>query len=344
MILSVAEGYCKIIVGLGDLARALVIVVSACSAKIAPTPSPPGLAPIRLALADEGTVRFAVVVDGEVRVTRTVDAPGMIAQLDWVGADPVVRIGQDQELDHGVPVASGGRDPNTGEIARITANGYEPFPRLPEATWQSVQPDAGQERLEAWGLVSGADGSIWQGYCGNGFYADGGLVCGLMYARLAPAPVITTTSPKAAPDPGLPFVEPPSEPKVELVQMPPSSDEDEAQTNDKKILRCVDHGKTIEYPADDERSRDFLGMGPVTWLSADPPLFRVAADYLGFAVVERSMTFQRCENAETYGTDIATGPDELVALYGGDTFVVFQHGRIVGKAATSARFVRFAPR
>jgi hypothetical protein len=324
------------------------LAIAACGASPAtPARAPAAAGLIRLALADDRAVRFAVVEDGKIRVERTVATPGTIVQLDWVGDDPVVRLGSTpMRFANGEPVATPPDDPALiGVIARITARGYEPFPRLPEATWRDVQPKPEQEKMEDWGLISSTDGSIWQGYCGNAFTADGRTICELLYARVSPAPVITSKSPPLARDAEVFTVAAPAEPTLEVVRVPRSNEDDgNEHFDDTNLLRCRDRGTTVELPKPSARNSDFLGVAQLTWLSADPPLFRVAAAFAGFDVYFSWMVVERCREASEYGTQIVAGPDGTVALFDDRSLVVLHRGRIVGRASTGASFVRFAPR
>jgi hypothetical protein len=311
--------------------RLIACTVMSCGAS--PPLDHPG-AQIRLAIASERTVSLAVVEHGAIRVTRTVAAPGAIAQLDWVGDDPVVRIGKTpMTIGPDGPVEAHD-DPNViGQIARITARGYEPFPALPAAAW----PRAPEPSIEPqWELVSPPDGSIWQGRCGHGFYADGRVICETFaWARLAPGPVVMKA---AAPEPArgleLPHVTAPAEPRVELVSI----------GDDKQIVRCTDRGAASEFPPAKERDGDFMGMGELAWLSADPPLFRVAKASAGFDVNLDRTIFERCTPSRELGTQLQAGRDGLVAVFGGHTLLVLHDGRIVGKGALEASLVQFAPR
>jgi hypothetical protein len=311
--------------------RLIACAVMSCGAR-PPIDHPD--AQIRLAIAGDRKVSLAVVEHGAIRVTRTVAAPGTIAQLDWAGDDPVVRIGK-TPMGFGPdgPIEAHD-DPNViGQIARITARGYEPFPALPAATW----PPAADSSIDPqWELVSPPDGSIWQGRCSDGFYADGRVVCEhFTYARLAPGPVsVLPKAPEVAREPELPPIAAPAEPRVELVSI----------GDDKQILRCTDRDAASEFPPAKERDRDFLGMGQLAWLSADPPLFRIAKASAGFDVNLDRTIFERCAPSRELGALVQTGRDGLVAVFGGPTLLVLQNGRLVGKGAVAAGLVRFAPR
>jgi hypothetical protein len=183
--------------------------------------------------------------------------------------------------------------------------------------------------------VSSPDGSIWQGRCSDGFYADGRAVCDhFTYARLAPAPVsVLAKAPEIAREPELPHITAPAEPRVELVSI----------GDDKHIMRCTDHGIASEFPPVSKRDEDFLGMGQLAWLSADPPLFRIAKASAGFDVNFERTIFERCTPSEELGT-VQAGPDGLVAVFGGGTALVLQNGRIVGRGALVGGLLKFAPR
>ena len=111
----------------------------------------------------------------------------MLPPLRWVGAEPVVLLSSDASDPTADPV-------RFGEIGTITATGYVPFPRLPEATWKMTKPrniDDHQDPAR-WHLYVTASREIWQGRCEWGFVGEGMDCDAWIYARLAPGPLKIT--------------------------------------------------------------------------------------------------------------------------------------------------------
>src|SRR5262245_50454706 len=199
------------------------IVVAGCAAPRASAPSnrsdakPPE---VELVVAHDHRLRFVKTTPTGLVVTRTVKLPSSLGNLEWVGPEPVVMLRANIYDD--VARDDSSRD---GELARITENGYEPFPGLPDAT-RTVTRKPGADRVgPVWGLTVGAAGDIWQGRCEWGGIADGGWCDDWVFARRAPTPVIIThDEPKAAPHRRLPDIPPSTRTNVRLVDGPGDHD------------------------------------------------------------------------------------------------------------------------
>ncbi len=76
-----------------------------------------------------------------------------------------------------------------GEIGRVTAQGWVPYPALPESTWTLDHPPAGTEKLPEpqWSVDVNAKGEVWQGRCDWGHFGEGGDFTNVVYARISPA-------------------------------------------------------------------------------------------------------------------------------------------------------------
>jgi len=286
---------------------------------------------VELVVAFKHSLRFVKTTPAGLAVTRTVELPSSVGGLEWVGRDPVVML-------HAATYGDiAGEDPShDGEIARITAKGYEPFPALPAETW-TVKPPANADQVgPQWKLVVGPAAEVWQGRCEWGGIADGGWCDQWVYARRAPAPVATVrTPPAAAPPRTLPAIAPSTTVSVSLVDAP-------GDGGAVKILRCSDGRSTVDYPPATARN-GYLGISPPVWITSDPPMYQVIKTLAGFQAYDEPVVFEGCaESAHYTNASLEAGPDGVVAVYGGDQMSVRWRGRELGTLA-NVTLVRFAP-
>jgi hypothetical protein len=305
------------------------VLLAACSA---PPPHAPanrvtGIPEHELVVTHGHELRFVRTTPTGLVVTRTVGLPAHASDLEWIGAEPVVMLqAQFDETDRS----------HDGEVARITARGYEPFAVLPAKTWAIPQPANGEKVSPAWRLVVGPAGEVWQGRCEWGGIQDGGWCDQWVYARRAPEPLaIVRDEPKSAPVRHPPAITPSQTTIVKLVDAP-----GERQTV--KVLRCSNGTSTVEYPPATARD-GYVGISEPVWVTTDPPMYQVIKTSLGYTTIDEVVMFEGCSESPHYThASIEAGPSDLVAIYGGDQMSVRWRGRELGTLA-DVSLVRFAP-
>src|SRR5262245_57050309 len=117
------------------VARVLAVVAAGCPGSTAPVANhgDTTVPEVELVVAGARTVRFAKLSPAGLVATRSVELPARTAQLEWAGADPVVRLQANAYLDEPT------RD---DEIGRIARTGYVPFARPPASTWDGMPAPA----------------------------------------------------------------------------------------------------------------------------------------------------------------------------------------------------------
>ena len=296
-------------------------------------------------------VRFATTGPTGIAVTATITVPGSISSLAWAGHDPVVML-------------------DTGEVGKLTRNGYERFAPVPAARWKipkphvTAEPDMPTGRFDdpRWRLLVDDAGAVWQARCDWGWdlqgiahhcIPEGGRCDAWVYARVSSSPLtISRKEPKlvfdsAAPPRGepsntgpLPAIAPSSVVHAELVDVPLSAEE---PTQRRSVVRCTQAGATIQYPSDDDRDmRDNEGDGvsELTWLSQTPPMFAVARR--AGCLDTTWIVFEGCQPASDYTGAIMAGPQDTVVLPTSRGLTVRWHGNLIG-TLEGAHDVAFAP-
>lgn len=299
-----------------------------------------GDGPVRFLAVQGNAVRFYEATPAGIRETRSVTVPSAVALVRWVSADPAVMLAGTSYDD-----TTTADEKREGEIGRITAKGYEPFPALPAATW-TITPPEGRDHFETaeWSMAVSADGAIWQGRCEWGYFGDGDDCTEFVYARLHPAPVTTVREAPKSGEPAynLPTIVPPPAVQVSLVDVKPPPSEDVPAPEAIKLLRCTQGGKTTEYPPADEGRR--LGMdGDITWLSAEPPIFMVDKYEEGLDITTHTMLFEGCEPSPRFeGAHLEHGPNGVFAIVGGEKTWLRWGGRELA-TLEKVSHLRFAP-
>ena len=196
-------------------------------------------------------------------------------------------------------------------------------------------------------LIANASGELWLGRCGWGYQGPEEESCQeWAYARVAPAPVITSKdAPAPAPDFAPPSITPPSSVAASLeLEHVIDAGPDDSAPEPKKILRCTIAGKTVEWPAPDDREGgSFGGMSDLVWLSADPPVFTVNRIEFGLAdAIPVPQIFTGCTPTEyTSGIEVVYGPHDVVAVVVDGQVTVRWHGHAF--TPIDATRVVFAP-
>lgn len=305
--------------------------------------------------AARSTVRFVKTAASGLVVTRTVEVPGDIMALAWVGADPVVMLAD-------------------GQVGRIAGGRYASFPAVPSARWAVPNPhvdaDPGRgptERFDTprWELIVDTAGAVWQARCDWGWdlphgvahhcVEEGGDCDAWVYARISPGPLeIARREPSSIAFEVMTFGGYSSDddhngvkPSWPVPEVAPSTAIQaaivSAGTDPRDVLRCTAAGKTIQYPTDDdrdERQPDGDGVSQLTWLSTDPPIFAVSRRFgcrdTGW------IAFEGCSQADL-ADQIYGGPKDLIAATIGNTqLALYWHGRALGTLDGVTRFA-FAP-
>jgi hypothetical protein len=305
------------------------VLLAACSG---PSPHAPanrvtGIPEHELVVAHGREVRFARTTPTGLVVTRTVGLPATVGELEWIGAEPVVMLrAQFDEVDRS----------HDGEVARITARGYEPFATLPAKTWEVPKPADGEKVEPKWRLVVGPAGEVWQGRCEWGGIQDGGWCDQWVYARRAPEPMtIAREQPKPAPVRNPPMISPSQTTTVKLVDAPGDS-------QSVKVLRCSNGASSVDYPPATARD-GYIGISEPVWITTDPPMYQVIKTSAGYTAIDEPVMFEGCSESQHYThASIEAGPGDLVAIYGGDQMSVRWRGRELGTLA-DVSLVRFAP-
>jgi hypothetical protein len=290
-------------------------------------PTTTGPPEVTFVASDDNTVRFVRVGATTIVVTRTVTVPGLIAELVWVGREPVVML-------------------DDGEVGHISASGYEPFPRVPESLWTIAEPDAQSLHLDTplWQLIGDTAGVAWQARCdwGLGKLKNGDVACDAwLYARVPASPTtISRTQPTAAPALAFPDVAPSSRITAEIVSAPA----DAPDVPGKPILRCTAAGTTSDFPPADQRfdvgRYAFVGVDDLVWLATEPPMFRIT---VAVASQRIDLVFDGCDVSTAFGhAHVTAGPHEVVAIFTDQKLSVRRHGREIG-TLDDVRIVRFAP-
>jgi hypothetical protein len=236
---------------------------------------------------------------------------------------------------------------NDGVVARVTGDAAVPIPLPPARTW-TVPHQKGERRFSPPNqhLVATAAGELWLGRCEWGDPNPEAPSCNeWAYARILPAatpPPVQREAPAARAGFAAPAVTPPASPVVAIAleRLPDAGPDDRAPGAPRTILRCTDKGRTIEYPAGDERDEIFMGIEAVTWLSADPPLFAADAVAGGFAPTTHTAVFEGCTAVVT-GAQLVYGPRDVVAVLADGQASIRWHGRELGKGTAS--WLEFAP-
>jgi hypothetical protein len=328
-------------------------VCGACGKKDAAPGAPTASAPVRdaavaVAAVDAApaaapipTVRFAIANDAGISTYET-GAKGLAllhtAKLDGLEYD--------YDLVWTAPDALYVR--NGGDVSRVVDDKLVPVAPPPKKalatkhTKDETRFDPPQQKL-----IATADSELWLGRCGWGTQGPEEESCDeWAYARLAPAPVITSpTAPESAPDAPHPAIDPPSAvtATIEDEHVIDAGPDDTAH-DPEKILRCTYAGKTIEWPAPDDREGGgFAGMSDLVWLSADPPVFTVTRSDFGLAdAIPSSQVFEACTPEQfERGIQVVYGPHDVVAIVADGKATVRWHGHAF--TPIEANDVVFAP-
>jgi hypothetical protein len=304
-----------------------------------PAPSP-GTPIARFVLATERRLRFLTVTTTGIVETRSVDLPGRPQDIAWLAGEPVVLLGStwaNEEPGH------------AGEIGRVTARGWEPYPAFPDATWTLAHPPNGTEKLPEpwWRLDVNAKGEIWQGRCDWGHFGEGGDCDNTIYARISPAPVVirpvARTRSTQAPRLQLPKVAASGAVHLAWVKVQPPRQGD--RTPDPyKIIRCTIDHQTTELPAADRRDA-FLGMTrKIEWLVTSPPIFRAYQTIAGYVVFDVPVVYEGCtESTDLRDAGITLGSHGLLGLHADAKVAIIQGGRLLGTAVPGGTTLSFAP-
>ena len=195
-----------------------------------------------------------------------------------------------------------------------------------------------------WGALVDEQGAVWSARCDWGGIQDGGWCSEWVYARVSTTPIaIAHKEPKHAPSRPMPRVAAPSDMSVAIVKIPREPNDDGSQREPLDVLRCTEHGKTIEYPAEADRA-EFFGVSELTWISTSPPVFHFIKTVQGYTSIDSPMTFEGCAESMTYANaQVEGGPSGIVAVFNGTTLVVTRNGRAVG-TLPGVSLVAFPPR
>ncbi len=300
----------------------------------------PGTPIASFVLATQHRLRFLTATATGIAEARSVDLPGRPQDIAWLAGDPVVLLGSTWANE----------DPgHAGEIGRVTARGWEPYPALPESTWTLAHPPKGTEKLPApqWQLEVNAKGEIWQGRCDWGHFGEGGDCDNTIYARISPAPVVirragrtpTTRTSRLQ----LPKVAASSAVHFEWVKVQPPQDGDR-KPDPYQIIRCTIDHHTVEIPAPDRRDA-FLGMGTkIEWLVTAPPIYRAYQTIAGYVVFDTPVIYEGCaESADLRDANIAFGQHALLGIYADAKVALVQGGHLLGTTTPGGSALSFAP-
>lgn len=306
----------------------------------------------------DARVRFVKMGPSGLVVTRTVVVPAHVAKLEWVGVDPVVLLGWNQW-----PLApnngAGRKAKHDGEVGVLTKAGYRPLPPTPNGAWPTQRlskppTDSGFHWDRPWWTLIGTESDeIWLGRCEWGWEGDGGGCADWSYRRLMPSPEVTTSvEPKPVPRQPLPMVAPSSIVQVDLVDDP--SRKGSATAHDGvadgapatiQYLRCVAGKNVVEFPSRDERGEGgFFGVNNLTWISTDPPIYRIDNWTAGMYLVGTPVIFEGCTQSKSFDdATLDAGPDDTVAMIAHGHLSLFQRGREVGHL-DDVESIQFSPR
>ena len=285
------------------MTRRWLLLIAACGgAPVATVENAVARRDVELVISHNLEARVYSVGRGLV-LERTIALPAEASGLAWVDDRPIALlrgavIGDpsfDRELTH------------DGEIGWLDSR-YEPFPRLPPATWAAAPTaNAAHPGHPDWTMIVTATREVWQGRTLDDMAGDSRWV----FARIVPEPIVTTRAiPRSRPDYAFP-----------VIAAPPSI----TATIDKPAhrLRCTTAGTTLEIAPRPDGSDDIdtpVELDNLTWIVTDPPMFE-----LGDGLV-----FAGCEQAHAYFTSVA-GPDGLAAVFGLDELLVMRDGKIIGR-------------
>ncbi|MBL0218230.1 MAG: hypothetical protein IPQ07_30655 [Myxococcales bacterium] len=313
-----------------------------------PPPAPPAVTvdpatpKVQLAVVAGTELRFVETGPTGLVITRTVTLPGAIETLRWAGAEPVVLLSSDAS------------DPDAdrahfGEIGKITATGYVPFPRLPEATWKMPKPKNTDDHQDPprWHLYVTASQEIWQGRCEWGFVGEGMDCDAWIYARLAPGPLKITRKEPSEPRPrGLPKIAASKRMTLALAKFKPRVAPDGSKRKPYDILKCTLDGKTVELPADHETDGSFDSVAGFTWLRTEPPMIQVRSTFNGlYPGLTSYAIYEGCDKIDALDSAaIIGGPKDMIAIHAFEPKRVTVHwkGQLIG-TLPDADFVSFAP-
>lgn len=270
--------------------------------------------------------------------------PAEAVALEWVGHEPVVMLAKQRSGDpmpltnHAFSQEAFGTDPMDGVVGRITAKGFEPYPRPPDSTWAKLRAGKHEGKpTSRWSMHVAADTSVWLGHCLFEVTPDMSESFGCdawAYVRLdAKAPL--TTNPPDSPDRlDRRKIVAASSITVSLVRDPDPDKEADR-------LSCKSSTGNLVYPPPGEPFA--LGMGEIHWYANDPPVYSSQNQFPGYVTHGPEIVFQGCAVAkELEDPELEVGRNELSVLYTADKLLVIWRDRVVASAA-GAHVVRFGP-
>lgn len=315
---------------------------SAPNAPPAPVTVDPATPKVQLVVVAGAVLRFVDTGPTGLVITRTVTLPSTIETLRWAGPEPVVLLSSDASD----PAADRA---HFGEIGKITATGYVPFPRLPDATWTMPKPKNIDDHQDPprWHLYVTASGEIWQGRCEWGFVGEGMDCDAWIYARLAPGPLkVTRKEPRELGARSLPKIAASTRVSLVTTKSKPRAAADGSKRKPYDILKCTIDGRTLEIPADHETDGSFDHVAGVTWLRTEPPMFQVRSSFNGlYPGLTSYAIYEGCDKVDALDSaSIIGGPKDMIAIQTQEPKQVTVHwkGQAIGTLA-DADFVSFSP-
>jgi hypothetical protein len=266
---------------------------------------------VELVVTHDNTLRFVTVSMAGAVVTRSVTLPQPAQSLRVASTGPVVLL----------------QDGTT--VGVVTAKGYEPAPAFPPGTFDSKQPPGTEVLSPPRVTIDASTGDAWRGECHYGGIEDGGWCAGWVFAKIGSNPPEKRAEPDVATGiTQLPLLPAPASPVVKIVtQRIPAHDDPVG------ILTCTASGRTVEYPAVDQRS-GFFGMSDLVWIERDPPVFRATASLAGLNGILEPVYFEGCHESKRFaGASVETGPHDVIALVADDKLTLVWHGHEIGRLA-----------
>ncbi|MEZ4368098.1 MAG: hypothetical protein R2939_17725 [Kofleriaceae bacterium] len=260
-------------------------------------------------------------IDGDrLVVAREASLPGAVADVDWVGAEPVVLIADSTE--------DGSERMELGAIGEL---GYRPI-AVPVGELWAVEHGEDLEYFDEprWSLDVDADGAVWLGRCEWGYLADDNPCTEWVYARVEGGPLITRRDRPDEPEVGRAQVTAPASPVFGVAEVEEDDDQDDGEDDedgdddddgddhddrpDARELSCRDAaGAIVTWPGEDDS--DVRDVESVSWLANEPAIARVWAWREGYDYTLESTVFEGCAPSPRFAdAEVIAGPGGAIAL------------------------------